>query len=85
MFRKCSTQPNNDKATKAIPINYSHLRLQQTARVNSGNNTRKCITVEHEMQTDVSFFKTQCTMCQTCAENSSVVEHDSVINKILNR
>ncbi|XP_076643847.1 uncharacterized protein LOC143354039 [Halictus rubicundus] len=56
--RKYWTGGNNDKGT-----NYLH---SQVARINTGCSTRKCITTENEMQTDLSAFKTTCSACQTC-------------------
>ncbi|XP_078038246.1 uncharacterized protein LOC144470683 [Augochlora pura] len=42
--------------------NYSH---SQVTRINTGCNTRNCITADSEMQTDLSSFKTACRSCQT--------------------
>ncbi|XP_053986316.1 uncharacterized protein LOC128880343 [Hylaeus volcanicus] len=38
--------------------------------------TDEWISVEHEIQTDVSFFKTKCTACQTCVQDSTVIKRD---------
>ncbi|XP_076294664.1 uncharacterized protein LOC143215930 [Lasioglossum baleicum] len=67
--RKDCTGENNDKGT-----NYVH---PQVPRINTGCSTRKCITTESEMQTDLSAFKTASSACQTCAIDDVVAKNIS--------
>ncbi|XP_043257539.1 uncharacterized protein LOC122400250 [Colletes gigas] len=77
------TRPESDKVIDSVITNYSPLHSQQITRGNNGNTTRKHITAEREMQTDASFFKTECKTCETRVENSIVLTSDLVHNKII--
>ncbi|XP_015429201.1 PREDICTED: uncharacterized protein LOC107185938 [Dufourea novaeangliae] len=48
----------------------------QVTRISTGCNAQKCITVESEIQTDLSFFKTECKTCQIYPTDGTSIKSD---------
>ncbi|XP_076249331.1 uncharacterized protein LOC143188775 [Calliopsis andreniformis] len=82
--KKVSVKSKTDEITDSVPINYLLLRSQKT-RIDTGSNIEKSITVEHETQTDVPSFKSECVTCSICAggDNTTVKSdlRDIKVNK----